>query len=175
MLKFLVGFALSFALLVSIFSISDYFNNNNYSILHSIIAIEVSTDGSQQNDKEYFENRGYELYNLGNYSGAIEYYDKVLAMDPNDRDALTNKGSALYSLGNYSESILYYDKILAMDPNDRDALDRKGLALFNLGSYIKAIKANPNVLEMDVDFPQLLVSKGKNLSYSGNIHFNRTA
>ena len=105
MLKFTVGFALSFALFVSIFSISNYYNNNNYSIFPSIIAIEVSSDESQQNNKDYFNNLGYELYSLGNYTGAIVYYDKVLAIDPNDKYALAATGVTLNDLGNYSEAI----------------------------------------------------------------------
>ena len=39
------------------------------------------------------------LDNLGNYTGAIEYYDKVLGIDPNDVDALDNKEVALDNLG----------------------------------------------------------------------------
>jgi len=38
-------------------------------------------------------------YDLGNYTGAIEYYDKVLGIDPNDVDALDNKEVALDNLG----------------------------------------------------------------------------
>jgi tetratricopeptide (TPR) repeat protein len=33
-----------------------------------------------------------------NYTEAITYYDKVLAIDPNDKSALTNKGLALNHL-----------------------------------------------------------------------------
>ena len=35
------------------------------------------------------------LDNLGNYTGAIEYYDKAPATDPKDEAALNNKGVAL--------------------------------------------------------------------------------
>ena len=72
-------------------------------------------------------------YDLGNYTGAIEYYDKILGIDPNDVDALNNKGVALDNLGNYTGAIEYYDKVLGIDPNDVDALDNKEVALDNLG------------------------------------------
>ena len=55
-------------------------------------------------------NKGLSLDNLGNYTGAIAYYDKVLAVDPNNVAALSNKGNALGSLGNYTEAIAYFDK-----------------------------------------------------------------
>ena len=31
---------------------------------------------------------------LGNYTGAIKYYDKALAVNPNDINTLNNKGAA---------------------------------------------------------------------------------
>ena len=66
------------------------------------------------------------LDNLGNYSEAIQYYDKVLAINPKYTNALYNKGVALDNLGNYSEAIQYYDKVLAINATDTDALYDKG-------------------------------------------------
>jgi tetratricopeptide (TPR) repeat protein len=37
------------------------------------------------------------LNDLGNHTGAIQYYDKALAVDPNNVAALNNKGNALNS------------------------------------------------------------------------------
>ena len=91
---------------------------------------------------------------IGNYTGAIEYFDKVLAIDPNDVDALNSKGVALDSLGNYTEAIEYFDKVLAIDPNDVDAIYNKGVAFENLGNYAEAIEYYDKVLDInpnDVD------------------------
>ncbi len=41
--------------------------------------------------------KGIALDDLGNHTGAIEYYDKALAIEP-----LNNKGAALNNLGNYT-------------------------------------------------------------------------
>ena len=72
------------------------------------------------------------LAGLGNYTGAIVYYDKALAIDPRDKFALTNKGAALDGLGNHAEAIQYYDKALAIDPHFVLALNGKGWALYKL-------------------------------------------
>jgi tetratricopeptide (TPR) repeat protein len=32
---------------------------------------------------------------LGNYTGAIEYFDRALAVEPNDKDALYYKGESV--------------------------------------------------------------------------------
>ena len=42
-------------------------------------------------------NEGDALFVSGQYEKAIEYYDKVLAIEPNDVYALTNKGALLGS------------------------------------------------------------------------------
>jgi tetratricopeptide (TPR) repeat protein len=45
-------------------------------------------------------NKGVILYQLGNYTEAIGYFDKALAIDPKDEDALYEKG--LDNLENYT-------------------------------------------------------------------------
>ena len=62
--------------------------------------------------------KGASLDGLGNHTGAIAYYDKVLAIDPKYVFALTSKGIALDNLGNYTGAIAYYDKALAIDPKN---------------------------------------------------------
>jgi tetratricopeptide (TPR) repeat protein len=60
--------------------------------------------------------KGLALYYLGDYTGAIVYFDKGLAIDPKLIAALGNTGLALNALGNYTGAILYYDKVLDIDP-----------------------------------------------------------
>ncbi|MFY9868625.1 MAG: tetratricopeptide repeat protein [Candidatus Nitrosopolaris sp.] len=40
------------------------------------------------------DGKGLSLYHLGNYTGAIKYYDKALAIDPKDIYALDTKCAA---------------------------------------------------------------------------------
>jgi len=72
------------------------------------------------------------LASLGNYEEAIQWYDKVLGINPTDLSALNNKGVALYNLGYYEEAIQWYDKVLDIDPNDSDAKYNKNIALLSL-------------------------------------------
>src|SRR5215467_11483346 len=53
--------------------------------------------------------KGDILDNMGNYTQAIQYYDKALAIDPKYTDVLNGKGNALDSLDNYTQAIQYYD------------------------------------------------------------------
>jgi tetratricopeptide (TPR) repeat protein len=95
--------------------------------------------------------KGLALENLRNYTGAIVYFDKALAIDPNDTYALDNKGISLYNLRNYTGAIVYFDKALAIDPKYKSALTDKTMALEVLGKY-----------------ENVLLNKGANLADSGN-------
>ena len=74
-------------------------------------------------------NKALALVRLGNYTGAIDYIDKALAIQPKDTYALIDKGTALGRLGNLTGAILYYNKALAIQPNDTYALDNKAAAI----------------------------------------------
>jgi uncharacterized membrane protein (UPF0127 family) len=74
-------------------------------------------------------NKALALVRLGNYTGAIDYIDKALAIQPKDTHALIDKGTALGRLGNLTGAILYYNKALAIQPNDTYALDNKAAAI----------------------------------------------
>jgi len=80
--------------------------------------------------------KGLALDKSGNHTEAIEYYNKVLAIDPNDVATLDAKGVSLDYLGNYTGAIEYYDRALAIDPNDVYALTNKGIALDALRNLV---------------------------------------
>jgi tetratricopeptide (TPR) repeat protein len=94
--------------------------------------------GGSTNMTGTYIDKGIALGSLGNYTGAIEYYDKALAIDPHFVPALTGKSIALYNLGNYTGAILYDDKALAIDPNNTHALNSKDAALDKLETAIPA-------------------------------------
>ena len=75
---------------------------------------------------------------LGNHTGAIAYYDKVLAVDPENVFALYDKGLVLNALGNHTGAIQYYDKAFAVDPKNVRALTDKGGFLNDLGNHTGA-------------------------------------
>jgi tetratricopeptide (TPR) repeat protein len=92
----------------------------------------------------YYKGMAY-LY-VGNYTEAIPYFDKALAINPNYTLALNNKGAALYGLGIYNESIAYFDKALSVNPGYTTALYNKGAALSKLGIYNESIAYFDKVL-----------------------------
>jgi tetratricopeptide (TPR) repeat protein len=61
----------------------------------------------QPNDTDALDNKAAALNNLGNYTGAILYYNKALAIDPKNTFALTNKHAIVHMLGNNSTYSTY--------------------------------------------------------------------
>jgi Flp pilus assembly protein TadD len=133
------------------------------SLLPSAAALvkNVSPEGNALVDK------GIALDSLGNYTGAIAYYDKVLSIDPKNVAALSNKGNALGSLGNYTGAIAYYDKVLSIDPTDVFALYDKGVVLDALGNHTGAIQYYDKALDLDPRNVGVLTFKGLALDSLG--------
>ena len=114
--------------------VADTFRNL---ISSSFFLTDAQYQFDGENQSSYLEaltGKGYALDNSGNYSGAVEYFDHVLDIEPNNVDALTGKGYALDSLGNSTGAIEYFDRALEIDPNDQDILMTKGYALDSLGN-----------------------------------------
>jgi tetratricopeptide (TPR) repeat protein len=106
---------------------------------------------------------GLNQYGSGNYTGAINYYNKAIAINPNYVVALNNKGLALSGLGNYTGAIKYYDQALAKNPNYVEGLNNKGLALYALGNYTGAIKYYDQALAKNPNYVNSLNNKGNAL------------
>jgi tetratricopeptide (TPR) repeat protein len=113
------------------------------------------------------------LIHMGNYSGAVTYLNRVLAIDPankaalfsqqiltNEKYSLDDKGSALDGLGSFSAAIPYLDKALAIDPKFQDALNDKGWSLDGLGSFSAAIPYLDKALAIDPNNEVALDEKG---------------
>jgi tetratricopeptide (TPR) repeat protein len=101
----------------------------------------------QQHEKENdtllvkdFFSRGKNFYHNHQFVESIEYFDKVLDIDPSHIDAYYSKGTALNELERYEEAIEYFDKVLDIDPSHSDAWHSKGTALNELERYEEAIE-----------------------------------
>ena len=58
-----------------------------------------NTTNISSSDVSALVKNGDALNNLGNYTEAIQYYEKALAIDPNNKIALNGKGDALSHIG----------------------------------------------------------------------------
>ncbi|WP_458719700.1 tetratricopeptide repeat protein [Candidatus Nitrosocosmicus sp. R] len=114
---------------------------------------------NQSNYVDALAGKGYALDNSGNYSGAVEYFDHALDIEPNNVDALAGKGYALDNSGNYSGAVEYFDHALDIEPNNVDALAGKGYALDNSGNYSGAVEYFDHALDIEPNNVDALIWK----------------
>jgi tetratricopeptide (TPR) repeat protein len=74
-------------------------------------------------------NKGTAYHSLGQYSNAIDAFNKSIEIDPQFKEAWNNKGESLKSQGNYDEAIKAFDKAIEIDPNYTNAIEGRQEAL----------------------------------------------
>ena len=74
------------------------------------------------------------------YDIAVEYYTKVLEINPQNAEAYAKRGNAKYLLGKYKDAVKDYTKALEIDPNRENAYYNRGLAKANLKAYDDVIE-----------------------------------
>ena len=104
--------------------------------------------------------KGRALYNLGNYTQAIQSFNKALAIDPNYKEALSGKGNALdgigstfYNQGEYTQSIQYYNKALAINSTDSSALFGKQNAISKIVESASTSGYNRGCIDAQIPNP----------------------
>ncbi|NOJ28817.1 MAG: hypothetical protein DA328_01460 [Nitrososphaeraceae archaeon] len=88
------------------------------------------------------------LYNQQKYEEAIQYYDKILAINSSDIDALNSKGVALSDIQKYDEAIENFDKILAITSSDV-AINNKAQVLAESGKNDEALSIIQSVVAVN--------------------------
>lgn len=74
----------------------------------------------------------------GNYAGAMEHFQRVVAREPRNADALNYLGYSNRKMGHYTESMAYYEKALTVDPDHKGALEYQGELFLTLRDLPKA-------------------------------------
>ena len=88
-------------------------------------------------------------YEIKNYGKAIEYYDKVLEINPKDDVAWNNKAISLNALGRNEEAVLSYEISLEINPNSGVTWYNKGSVLSKHGRVQEAIHCFDKALDID--------------------------
>ncbi len=86
---------------------------------------------------------------IPNYTGAIEYYNKILTLNPDHIGALINRGLSRVSQGHPEQALLDFNRVLGIEPNNIMALNNRGSIYYTLGDFIKATSDYNRVLEIE--------------------------
>ena len=87
----------------------------------------VGVPGALSGQGEIFE-RGNQLYQEGDYAGAIEAYEAVITAGFDSADLHYNLGNAYFKAGELGRSILEWERALLRAPSDADVLANLELA-----------------------------------------------
>jgi tetratricopeptide (TPR) repeat protein len=89
---------------------------------------------------------------LGDYSGAIVDYSKIIVEEP-DADTYYNRGNSRYSIKDYKGAKEDYAKAFMLDDNFLDALYSLACVKFDLGEFEDAIKDFSSFIKIVPDNP----------------------
>lgn len=97
---------------------------------------------------------------IGNYTGAIEYFNIVIKFKPYLAEAYLYRGTAKHSLEDYRGAIKDYNKAIDIKPYYPRAFNNRGMAYHNLKNYDRAIEDYNKALEFDADDENIYNNRG---------------
>lgn len=132
-------------------------------LLLLILAFVSPTLGQTNTSTIYWFNKGMDLYNQNNYSGALQAYDKVLEIDPQDAEAWNNKGSALGVLGRYDDAAQAFSRAIEINSSYAEAWYNLGAVYDLQGDLDEAIHAYNKATIIDPSYQKALIAKNADI------------
>ncbi|MGD8602781.1 MAG: tetratricopeptide repeat protein, partial [Gemmatimonadota bacterium] len=94
------------------------------SILHRMVAITVvvmAISGTGLHAQQEIFERGNQLYQDGDFAGAVDAYEAVMSAGFESAELHYNLANAYFKSGELGRSILEWERALALSPGDEDA------------------------------------------------------
>jgi tetratricopeptide (TPR) repeat protein len=102
-----------------------------------------------------YNNRGNIYKDLGNYTQAIEDYDKAIKIKPGFADAYNNRGVSYNFLGNYRQAIDDFSRAIKIKQGYSGIYYlNRGIAYNGLGNYNQAIDDFSRAIKIKPDFAE---------------------
>ncbi len=105
----------------------------------------------------YKKNANVLLFYLDEYKEAIEYFNKLIEINPDDSVAFNNKGLALYYLQRYEDAIQCFDDAIESNSKYTLAYYNKSMALFRLEEYQKSIDCFNQAFKLNSKLKQFTI------------------
>jgi tetratricopeptide (TPR) repeat protein len=147
-------------------------SNHTAANVTKIVANQTSDLEKDAASNDY--NHGVQSITIGDYSGAISFFDKALAENTTmlkKTDALLylyqGKTYSLIKLKKYSDTVVTADAGLAIYPGDAMLWNNKGWALQNLKKDQDALAAYDKAISIDGNYTNALLNKANLLNRMG--------
>lgn len=141
--------------------------------LCTVLCMVMQPVAATDNATAYY-NLGEQLIAQGEYTRAIEAFDKALASNTTMIEKsgaivylFSDKAGALIDIGKYNDAISTADQGLAIDSKYRGLWSNKGYALYKLGKYQEALIAIDRAITIDSSIPKDWIHKGDALRELG--------
>jgi len=108
--------------------------------------------------------KGFDAYIKGDFTTALDFYDKSLAADPTYTRAWIDKGNILIKLNRSSEAVSAYDSALAIESKMPEIWNSRGEALMTLGKFAEARDSFDKALALVPDYPQAKENRNRTLA-----------
>ena len=135
----------------------DYADNSNTLIDNSTMSVE-----------DYWK-RGFEKYELEDYEGSIEDFNKAIEIDPNIAFFYYARGSAKNKLYDYEGSIEDFNKAIEINSDLRDAYNYRGYAKNQLEDHYGAIEDYTKAIELDPAYEAAYIGRGNAKEMLGDV------
>ncbi len=95
--------------------------------------------------------KGMHLSSVGNYSDAVECFNKAIEIDHHHADSYYRKGEILRTFLNDSKAaVIALDEAIRINPNHVEAYSTHGYALMDLGRYEDAVKSFDRIITINL-------------------------
>jgi tetratricopeptide (TPR) repeat protein len=103
---------------------------------------------------------GISKYDIENYEGAIEDYNKSIELNPNNARTYLEIGNAKLKLNDYKGAVLDYSKSIEIDSNNADAYHNRSIAKSKLADYQGVIDDCTKTIEIDNNYTRAYFNRG---------------
>ena len=107
------------------------------------------------NDTNSYKKRGMYYFHEGDYSSAIEDFNKIIELDSSNANAYdflvraySARGLVYYDRGDDDRAITDFSKAIELDSQNADAYNNRGMAYFRKGGDDSAISDFTQVLQL---------------------------
>ncbi|MFH1360023.1 MAG: tetratricopeptide repeat protein [Candidatus Omnitrophota bacterium] len=105
----------------------------------AVFLLSTASLGLAESTDSVFQ-KGEQFFSQGNYSKAIEYYEKAIELDPNNAEAFNKLGLAYKETHmDLAEVAWYFKAAMDIDPKNTEAYVNLARAYYGLGRFDEAI------------------------------------
>jgi tetratricopeptide (TPR) repeat protein len=132
-----------------------------------------TTGGGKKRDIRTLFDRGVENVKANRYEEGLDYFNRVIELDPDNALAYYNRGYCYYSMKQYEQAVPAFDKAIELNPRDSISYLYKGLIKYYQQDFPGSIELYNKALEIYPRYPMALynrgISKGQLKDYAGAI------